>query len=69
MATTTGYRGYTFSIVTSQLGWRLSIFAPGGSAAFMESVNTSDQRGLDRIIAEARLIVDNAIDRVRRRQP
>ena len=61
MATTSGYRGYTFSVFSDQLGWRLSIFAPDSNTTFMESLDTRDPHGLDGIIAEARRIVDSAL--------
>jgi len=61
MATTSGYRGYTFSLVSDRLGWRLSIFAPNSNVMFMESLDTHDPHGLDGIMAEARRIVDSAL--------
>ena len=61
MATTSGYRGYTFSVVSDRLGWRLSIFAPNSNRMFSESLSTRDPQGLNGIMAEARRIVDSAL--------
>ncbi len=61
MATTSGYRGYTFSVVSDRLGWRLSIFSPDSNMTFMECLDTRDPHGLDGIMAEARRIVDSAL--------
>jgi len=63
MATTSGYRGYTFSVVSNRTGWQLSIFEPGSNALFLESLETSDPQGLTRMMAEARCIVDGALNR------
>jgi hypothetical protein len=61
MATTSGYRGYTFSVVSDRLGWRLSMFAPNSNMMFMEPLDTRDPQGLNGIMAEARRIVDSAL--------
>jgi hypothetical protein len=61
MATTSGYRGYTFSVVSDRLGWRLSIFAPNSTTMLTEPLDTRDPQGLNGIMAEARRIVDSVL--------
>lgn len=61
MATQTLYRGYVLNAMVHDSGWQILIAGPG-NAMLAERPRTADPRGIEALLAEARNIVDRALD-------
>jgi hypothetical protein len=59
------YRDYRLFVVAWGRGWRVLVHAPGSAYADPETPSTEDAQGLERVLAEARSLVDTRLSPAR----
>jgi hypothetical protein len=62
MATQHVYRGYTLNIVAQGVGWQIFVHAPDTGLAIQDMPTTREPGGMAQVLAEARRLVDGALD-------
>jgi hypothetical protein len=63
MAESINYKGYRLEIGPVGKGWRAAIYAPGSSMPLSESPAMLEKSAKEAIVAEAKKIVDERLDR------
>jgi hypothetical protein len=56
------YKGYRINVSPVGNGWRALIFSPGSSRALPESPSNLEKSAAEKIIAEAKRIIDARLD-------